>query len=126
RQASLNQTTEQWLQRLGLSHCRRQPAAALSYAEQRALELGMTIIGGADVILLDEPMAGMSLGERDAMLALIRHVTAGKTLFIIEHDMDVVFDLADRVSVLVDGRVLASDVPQRIRADERVRAAYLG
>lgn len=126
RQTELNATVDDGLRRLGLHRRRNLPAAALTYAEQRMLELGMTIVGGADVILLDEPMAGMSRGERDAMLALIRAVTVGKTLFIIEHDMDVVFDVADRISVLVHGRLLASDVPERIRGDERVRAAYLG
>ena len=83
----------------------------LSYAEQRALEIGITIAGGADVIMLDEPTAGMSRSETEHAVALIRRVTEGKTLVIVEHDMGVVFDLADRISVLVYGEVIATDTP---------------
>ncbi|MCY1556550.1 Fluoroquinolones export ATP-binding protein [compost metagenome] len=99
---------------------------ALSYAEQRALEIGITIAGGADVLLLDEPTAGMSRSEANEAMALIRRLAAGKTLLMIEHDMSVVFALADRIAVLDQGAVLACDSPERVRADNRVRAAYLG
>src|SRR5699024_4864627 len=102
------------------------PAALLAYAEQRTLEIGTTIAGGADVILLDEPTAGMSLGERDRSMALIREVTQGKTLLVVEHDMGVVFDLADRISVLVYGQIIASGEPDAIRGNAAVRKAYLG
>ncbi len=114
------------LERIGLAHRRGVPAGLLTYAEQRALELGVTIAGGADVILLDEPTAGMSRSETAHAVELIRRVTAGRTLLMVEHDMGVVFDLADRISVLVYGEVVASGPPAQIRADPRVREAYLG
>ena len=91
----------------------------LTYAEQRALEIGITIAGGADVILLDEPTAGMSHAETERAVALIRRVSEGRTLMMVEHDMSVVFDLADRISVLVYGQVIASDVPARITPGPR-------
>ena len=102
------------------------PAGVLSYAEQRALEIGITIAGGADVIMLDEPTAGMSRSETEHAVALIRKVSEGKTLVIVEHDMSVVFDLADRISVLVYGQIIATDTPARIRANSAVQEAYLG
>ena len=86
-------------------------AGVLTYAEQRALEIGITIAGGASVILLDEPTAGMSRGEADHAVALIRTVSQGRTLVMVEHDMSVVFDLADRISVLVYGEIIATDTP---------------
>ncbi|MEP6998261.1 MAG: ABC transporter ATP-binding protein, partial [Betaproteobacteria bacterium] len=97
-----------------------------TYAEQRALEIGITIAGGASVILLDEPTAGMSRGEADQAVALIRKVSEGRTLVIVEHDMSVVFGLADRISVLVYGEIIATDAPARIRDNASVQAAYLG
>ena len=93
---------------------------------QRALEIGITIAGGADIILLDEPTAGMSRSETEHATDLIRNVTQGKTLVMVEHDMGVVFDLADRISVLVYGQVLATDSPALIRANPAVQEAYLG
>ena len=102
------------------------PAGLLSYAEQRALEIGITIAGGADVILLDEPTAGMSHSETDSAVALIRAVSEGKTLIMVEHDMSVVFGLADRITVLVYGEVIATDTPARIRGNKAVQEAYLG
>lgn len=118
--------TEALLAQLQLQHKRDTPAIALSYAEQRALELGITLAGGGDVILLDEPTAGMSQAETRHVIALIRTLTAGKTLITVEHDMRVVFDLADRIAVLVDGELLAFDTPAVVRADARVQQAYLG
>ena len=117
---------EQLLEQTGLQRRRDTVAGALSYAEQRALELGITIAGGADVILLDEPTAGMNRSETEAAVQLIRRVTTGKTLLMVEHDMSVVFDLADRIAVLVYGEVIACDTPQNIRANPRVQEAYLG
>ncbi len=114
------------LQRIGLRHRRDALAATLTYAEQRALEIGITIAGGAEVILLDEPTAGMSRSESDRAVELIRRVTDGRTLVMVEHDMSVVFGLADRISVLVYGQVLATGTPQQIRANEAVQQAYLG
>ena len=101
-------------------------AGLLSYAEQRALEIGMTIAGGASVILLDEPTAGMSHSETEYAVALIRRVTQGKTLVMVEHDMSVVFGLADTITVLVYGQVIASGPPAEIRANRAVQEAYLG
>jgi branched-chain amino acid transport system ATP-binding protein len=98
----------------------------LTYAEQRALEVGITIAGGASVILLDEPTAGMSNTETSRFIELIREVTVGKTLLTVEHDMGVVFGLADKIAVLVYGEVLAFDTPDAVRSNARVQEAYLG
>ena len=102
------------------------PAGVLTYAEQRALEIGITLASGASVILLDEPTAGMSNSETDQAIELIRKVTEGKTLIMVEHDMGVVFGLADRISVLVYGQIIASGTPDEIRGNAKVREAYLG
>jgi branched-chain amino acid transport system ATP-binding protein len=117
---------EEVMERIGLTRRRNTFAGVLSYAEQRALEIGITIAGGAEVILLDEPTAGMNRSETAAAVALIRRVTEGRTLVMVEHDMGVVFDLADRVSVLVYGEIIASDAPAAIRANAKVQEAYLG
>jgi len=114
------------LELIGLQDRRDTLAGLLTYAEQRALEIGITIAGGAEVILLDEPTAGMSRSESDHAVDLIRRVTAGKTLVMVEHDMSVVFGLADRISVLVYGEVIATDTPEAIRNNRRVQEAYLG
>ena len=114
------------LHALNLYPHRARAAAELPYAEQRALELGLTLAGDAPLVLLDEPTAGMSRAETAHAIALIRRLSAGRTLLMVEHDMQVVFELADRVAVLVGGRVLACDTPARVRADARVQAAYLG
>ena len=98
----------------------------LTYAEQRALEIGITIAGGAGVILLDEPTAGMSLSETTRFIKLIKDVTVGKTLLTVEHDMGVVFGLADKIAVVVYGEIIAYDVPEAVRADQSVQEAYLG
>jgi branched-chain amino acid transport system ATP-binding protein len=117
---------ESVLEQIGMQSRRDVPAGLLTYAEQRALEIGITIAGGADVILLDEPTAGMSRSESDAAVELIRKVTEGRTLVMVEHDMSVVFGLADRIAVLVYGEILACGLPEEIRADARVQEAYLG
>ena len=114
------------VERIGMKVRRDRPAGVLTYAEQRALEIGVTIAGGADVILLDEPTAGMSRSETGEAVDLIRNVTVGKTLVMVEHDMSVVFDLADRISVLVYGEVIASGTPKEIRGNKVVQEAYLG
>ncbi len=118
--------SEQVLELIGLSARRGTQAGLLTYAEQRALEIGITIAGGADVIMLDEPTAGMSRSESDHAVNLIRRVTEGKTLVMVEHDMSVVFGLADRISVLVYGQVIATDAPASIRNNAAVQEAYLG
>ena len=123
---SVRARAEQIVEQIGLARRRDRVAGVLSYAEQRALEIGITIAGGADVILLDEPTAGMSHSETADAVELIRNVTEGKTLVMVEHDMGVVFGLADRISVLVYGRVLASGTPEEIRASKAVQEAYLG
>ncbi len=117
---------EQTLERIGMTARRNAPAGVLTYAEQRALEIGITIAGDARVILLDEPTAGMSRGEAEHAVALIRSVTEGRTLVMVEHDMSVVFGLADRISVLVYGELIATDVPARIHDNAAVQTAYLG
>jgi branched-chain amino acid transport system ATP-binding protein len=122
----LNERTMEILAQLHLEARHAIVAGTLTYSEQRALEIGMTIASGADVILLDEPTAGMSHSETQDTVALIRRVTEGKTLVIVEHDMSVVFDLADRISVLVYGEIIATDVPDRIRRNKQVQEAYLG
>jgi branched-chain amino acid transport system ATP-binding protein len=111
---------------IGLRKRRGTQASVLSYAEQRALEIGITIAGGADLILLDEPTAGMSHSETQDAVALIRRISTGKTLVIVEHDMNVVFGLADRISVLVYGQIVATGTPAEIRQNAAVREAYLG
>ena len=117
---------EEILDSIGLSSRRARLAGLLTYAEQRALEIGITIAGGADVVLLDEPTAGMSRSETERAIQLVRKVTEGKTLVMVEHDMGVVFDLADRISVLVYGELIATGTPAEIRANAAVKEAYLG
>jgi branched-chain amino acid transport system ATP-binding protein len=126
RLADAEARAEQVLERIGLKRRRNILAGLLTYAEQRALEIGITIAGGAEVILLDEPTAGMSRSETARAVALIREVTEGRTLVMVEHDMSVVFGLADRISVVVYGEVIATGRPEEIRADARVKEAYLG
>ena len=126
RARDVRERTDLILEQIKLVARRDVPAGVLTYAEQRALEIGITIAGGAEVIMLDEPTAGMSRSETEHAVELIRRVTEGKTLIIVEHDMSVVFDLADRISVLVYGQVIATDTPERIRGNAAVQEAYLG
>lgn len=117
---------EEVLAQIGLGERRASAAGLLTYAQQRSLELGIAIAGNASVILLDEPTAGMSRSEADAAVELIRTVTVGKTLLMVEHDMDVVFNLAERVLVLAEGGVIACDTPANVRANALVQEIYLG
>jgi len=121
-----NQRASELMQMIKLDKKRDVLALNLTYAEQRALEIGITIAGGANVILLDEPTAGMSRSETSRFISLIKEVTVGKTLLTVEHDMGVVFGLADKVAVVVYGEVLAYDTPEAVRANQRVQDAYLG
>lgn len=121
-----NDRAEELMQMIKLDRKRDVLAINLTYAEQRALEIGITIAGGANVILLDEPTAGMSKSETRRFIELIKEVTVGKTLLTVEHDMGVVFGLADKIAVVVYGEVLAFDVPDAVRANQRVQEAYLG
>ena len=121
-----NDRAEELLERIRLHKKRDVLAANLTYAEQRALEVGITIAGGAEVVLLDEPTAGMSRAETKRFIDLIKEVTVGKTLLTVEHDMGVVFGLADKIAVVVYGEVIAYDTPENVRANQRVQEAYLG
>jgi branched-chain amino acid transport system ATP-binding protein len=121
-----NDRAEEVLDMIKLHKRRDVLAMNLTYAEQRALEIGITIAGGASVVLLDEPTAGMSRSETTRFVKLIREVTEGRTLLTVEHDMGVVFGLADKIAVLVYGEVIAFDTPEKVRSNERVKEAYLG
>ncbi|WP_395704210.1 ABC transporter ATP-binding protein [Aquabacterium sp.] len=121
-----NERAEEVMAMIKLDRRRDHLATNLTYAEQRALEIGITIAGGSSVILLDEPTAGMSKSETKRFIQLIRDVTVGKTLLTVEHDMGVVFGLADKIAVLVYGEVIAFDTPDAVRANQRVQEAYLG
>jgi branched-chain amino acid transport system ATP-binding protein len=121
-----NERAEQLMERIRLHRKRDVLAANLTYAEQRALEVGITIAGGANVILLDEPTAGMSREETRRFIELIKEVTEGKTLLTVEHDMGVVFGLADKIAVVVYGEIIAYDTPEKVRANPKVQEAYLG
>jgi branched-chain amino acid transport system ATP-binding protein len=122
----INLLTEEILDKINLTDRWDVPAALLTYAEQRALEIGITLAGGGDVIMLDEPTAGMSHSETEQIVGLIRAVSKGRTMVIVEHDMSVVFNLADRISVLVYGEIIATGEPAAIRANPAVQEAYLG
>jgi branched-chain amino acid transport system ATP-binding protein len=121
-----NLQTEQILAQLHLDKKRHTLAAHLTYAEQRALDIGITLVGNADVVLLDEPTAGMSRSEANEFTELIRTATQGKTLLLVEHDMSVIYGLVDKIAVFVGGQLLAFDAADVVRSDPRVQAAYLG
>ena len=126
RQTELNIKANDVLEQIGLSDKASLPSGELAYAQQRALELGIAVASGAELIMLDEPVAGMSNSEAENAVALIRRITEGKTLIMVEHDMNIVFDIADRISVLVYGEIIATDTPENIRSNARVQEAYLG
>jgi branched-chain amino acid transport system ATP-binding protein len=121
-----NELAEKYMEMIRLDKKRDILAMNLTYAEQRALEIGITIAGGANVILLDEPTAGMSKSETTRFISLIKEVTIGKTLLTVEHDMGVVFGLADKIAVVVYGEVIAFDTPEAVRSNPKVQEAYLG
>jgi len=126
RMARVREQAERLLEQVRLQGRAATLAGELSYSEQRSLELAMTLASDPKLVLLDEPMAGMSSEETQYTLQLIREVTVGRALLLVEHDMEVVFSLADRVSVLVYGEVIATGTPEEIRAHQGVREAYLG
>jgi branched-chain amino acid transport system ATP-binding protein len=126
RQADVTRETEEVLDMVGLTDRRQVPAAALSYGEQRELELALTVATRPDLVMLDEPTAGLHREDTRRAVSLIRQVTEKRTLLMVEHDMDVVFTLADRISVIYYGQVLATGTPDDIRRDENVKRAYLG
>lgn len=121
-----NARVQQLMEQIHLDKKRDVLAVNLTYAEQRSLEIGVTIAGGSDVILLDEPTAGMSRSETSRFIQLIKEVTEGRTLLTVEHDMGVVFGLADKIAVVVYGEVIAFDTPEKVRANASVQEAYLG
>jgi branched-chain amino acid transport system ATP-binding protein len=122
----VNDEVEEYLHKLRLVRRRDSLAGDLAYSEQRILEMGMALATDPAVLILDEPTAGMSRDETTYIVDLIRRVTEGRTLLVVEHDMSVVFTLCDQVSVLVYGEIIASGEPAAVRADKKVQEAYLG
>lgn len=122
----VKQETERLLELIRLTPRASTLAGEMSYSEQRSLEIAMTLASNPKVILLDEPMAGMSQDETNYTASLIKEVTYGRALMIVEHDMDVVFTLSDRISVLVYGEIIATGTPEEIRNNVSVKEAYLG
>ena len=113
-------------ERAGLTPLLQRPAGLLSHGQKRQLEIAMCLATQPQVLLLDEPLAGMGAEETDRMLALLSDLRSGHAILLVEHDMDAVFRIADRITVMVNGAVLASDTPQAVRASPEVQAAYLG
>lgn len=126
RDERLNQKAERVLNRLGLGTITGRLAGSLSHGDRRRLELAMALAGDPALLLLDEPAAGMGPEETRETMALLAELRGERAILLVEHDMDVVFALADKITVLVQGRVLASGTPDAIRADSAVQAAYLG
>ncbi len=126
RRRDVTERTNDVLQSTGLLEKRDVPVMLLPYADQRALEIGITIASGADVILLDEPTSGMSRSETERAVELIRSIAKDKTVVVVEHDLGVVFDVAERISVLFYGEIISSDIPENIRNNKQVQEAYLG
>ena len=122
----IDETTQQFLNRINLADLSQEKAGTLSYGHQRALEMGITMALDPQLVLLDEPTAGMTAEETSAIVDLIRQITKNKTLVIVEHDMDVVFKLAHRISVLHHGEILATGTPKEIKQNRQVKEAYLG
>ena len=126
RHSGVNTETRELLTHVRLAAKQDALVEELSYSEQRCLEIAMTLASSPEVILLDEPMAGMSHEETTYMQKLILELTEDKTLLVVEHDMDVVFSISDRVSVLVYGEIIATGTPDEIKINPKVREAYLG
>lgn len=126
RMAEINDQTDEILREIHLEDEAHVPTATLSYGKQRSLDMGMALATAPDLILFDEPTAGMSMDESRYAVELIRKLTEGKSMIIVEHDMDVVFSLADRMTVLHRGGILATGTPGEVRENEAVKRAYLG
>jgi branched-chain amino acid transport system ATP-binding protein len=124
--AGTNERAQQALELAGLSARRDAVAGTISHGEQRQLEVAMTLATQPQVLLLDEPLAGMGTVEAERMVALLQRLKEGHAILLVEHDMDAVFALADKLTVMVNGQVIASGTPAEIRADAGVQAAYLG
>jgi branched-chain amino acid transport system ATP-binding protein len=126
RDAALNRASRQALELVGLGARANEPCMTLSHGEHRQLELAMAFVNQPKLVLLDEPTAGMGPEESQQILALLRRLKGAQGIILVEHDMEVVFAISDRITVLVNGAVIASGMPEEIRANEAVRAAYLG
>ena len=126
RRDAVTREADEVLAMVGLDGRRDSIASALSHGEQRELEIALTVATRPDLIMLDEPTAGLNSEDTRRAVDLIRRVTDGKTLVMVEHDMEVVFNLADRISVIYYGRVLATGTPDEIRRSDEVKRAYLG
>jgi branched-chain amino acid transport system ATP-binding protein len=126
RQTDVSREAEEMLGMVGLLDRRDVLASELSYGDQRELEIALTVATRPDLVMLDEPTAGLNSEDTRRAVALIRQVTEGRTLVMVEHDMEVVFNLADRISVIYYGRVLATGTPDEIRTNDEVKRAYLG
>ena len=124
--AQTNERAERAMELAGLAHRRDSVAGTISHGEQRQLEVAMTLATQPQVLLLDEPLAGMGAVEAERMVELLQRLKEAHAIMLVEHDMDAVFALADRLTVMVNGQVIASGTPQEIRADAGVQAAYLG
>lgn len=122
----LRSPAEAVIEQVGLAHHMHTPVSHMAHGERRQLELAMVLVGEPKLLLLDEPMAGMSHQESQTVVELLRRLKGRYTILLVEHDMDAVFSLADRISVLVYGRVIACGTPEQIKGNEEVRAAYLG
>jgi len=123
---SLRQASLEFLTRVGLETRADDPTVALSHGEHRQLEIAVALATGAELMLLDEPMAGLGPEESTIMIEFLKSLKGQRTILLIEHDMDAVFALADRISVLVYGRIIATGTPDEIRSNDDVRHAYLG
>jgi branched-chain amino acid transport system ATP-binding protein len=126
RMQAVNQRAERAIELAGLQDRRHALAGAASHGEQRQLEIAMTLATDPRVLLLDEPLAGMGQAEAESMVKLLLRLKNDHAILLVEHDMDAVFTLADHLTVMVNGQVIASDTPAAVRADAGVQAAYLG
>lgn len=123
---AVRERAEAVLEEIGLSSLARRPAETLSHGDQRALEVGLALLSDPSVLLLDEPLAGVGHDQLEGAIALIERIVRGRTVLLIEHNMDVVMKVSDELVVMVQGRILAAGAPAEIRANKAVRAAYLG
>ena len=122
----LREQVDHTLALVNLTHRAEAPVAELAYGEKRRLEVGLALASSPSLLLLDEPLAGMSPSERVETVALLKSIAQGRTLIIIDHDMDALFELAERITVLQEGRILVEGTPDQIKGNPQVQEAYLG